>query len=67
MIQQLNLSTMATLGTDESGHCREVAVVERFKQKSGFYLGCVRGRSFLPPLKCPAFPLKIIVLITVYK
>ena len=26
---QLNLSTTATLGT-ESGHCREVAVVERW-------------------------------------
>ena len=62
MIQRLNLSTMATLGTDESGHCREVAVVERFKQKSGFYLGCLRGRSFLPPPQK-----KKIVLITVYK
>ena len=26
---QLNLSSMATLGTEESGHCQEVAVVER--------------------------------------
>ena len=25
---------MATLGTEENGHCREVAVVERFKQES---------------------------------
>ena len=27
---QLNLSSMATLGTEESGHCQEVAVLERF-------------------------------------
>ena len=27
---QLNLSTMATLETEESGGCKEVAVVERF-------------------------------------
>ena len=27
---QLNLSTTATLGTEESDHCKEVAVVERF-------------------------------------
>ena len=25
---QSNLSVMATLGTEESGHCKEVAVVE---------------------------------------
>ena len=25
---------MATLETEENGHCREVAVVERFKQES---------------------------------
>ena len=25
------LSTTATLGTEESGHCREVAIVERLK------------------------------------
>ena len=31
---QLNLSTMATLGTEESGRYNEVAVVERFKQRS---------------------------------
>ena len=33
MYVQLNLSTTATLGTEESGHCREVAVVERLKQE----------------------------------
>ena len=27
---QLNRSTMATLETEESGHCKQVAVVERF-------------------------------------
>ena len=31
---QLSLSTTATLGTEESGRCREVAAVERFKQES---------------------------------
>ena len=30
---QLNVSTTATLGTEEKGHCREVAVVERLKQE----------------------------------
>ena len=27
---QLNLSATVTLGTEESGHCKEVAIVERF-------------------------------------
>ena len=27
---QLNLSATVTLGTGESGHCKEVAIVERF-------------------------------------
>ena len=26
----LNLSTTATFGTEESGHCKDVAIVERF-------------------------------------
>ena len=30
---QLNLSTTATLGAEESGHCKEVAVVERFQTR----------------------------------
>ena len=30
----LNLSVTATLGTEESGRCRQVASVERFKQES---------------------------------
>ena len=29
---QLNLSSMATVGTEESGHCREMAILERFKR-----------------------------------
>ena len=29
-IIQLNLSSTATFGTEESGHCKEVAIVERF-------------------------------------
>ena len=33
MYVQLNLSTTATVGTEESGLCREVAVVERLKQE----------------------------------
>ena len=35
---QFNLSTTVTLGTEESGHCREVAVVERLKQESMYGL-----------------------------
>ena len=35
---QLNLSTLATLGTKESGHCRKVAIVERFKQESMLFV-----------------------------
>ena len=30
---QLNLSTMATVGTEESGRCKEVAVLERFQTR----------------------------------
>ena len=33
MCVQLNLSTTAIVGTEESGLCREVAVVERLKQE----------------------------------
>ena len=36
---QLNLSTTATLGTDKSGHCREVAVVQRLKQEWMYMYG----------------------------
>ena len=35
---QLNLSTVATFGTEESGRCGKVAVVERFKQESMYGL-----------------------------
>ena len=31
---QLSLSTKATVGTEEGGHCREVAGVERCKKES---------------------------------
>ena len=33
-IIQLNVSTTATLGTEESGHYGEATVVERFEQES---------------------------------
>ena len=33
LVLQLNLSTMATLRTRESGHYKEVAIVEMFKQE----------------------------------
>ena len=37
---QLNLSKAATLGTEESGHCKEVVVVERFQTSRmyGFFV-----------------------------
>ena len=46
-IIQLNLTTPATLGTEESGHCREATGVERFEQESMYGLstqksGCCR-------------------------
>ena len=34
MVVIQNLSIMASLGTEESGHCRQAAVAERFKQES---------------------------------
>jgi len=44
---QLSLSLTATLGAEENGHCREVAIGERFKQESMYGLstkkcGCCR-------------------------
>ena len=33
LVLQLNLSTMATLRTRESGHYKKMVIVERFKQK----------------------------------
>ena len=33
---QLNFSSMASLGTEESGHCKEVDVVERFNPLTAF-------------------------------
>jgi len=35
---QLNLSITATLGAEKTGRRREVAVVERFKQESIYWL-----------------------------
>ena len=35
---QLSLYTRATVGTEESGHCREVAGVERCKKESMYEL-----------------------------
>ena len=35
---QFNIFATVTLGTEESGHCREVAVVERLKQESMYGL-----------------------------
>ena len=37
-IIQLKLSTMATLGTEKSGNCREATIVERSKQESMYGL-----------------------------
>ena len=33
LVLQLNLFTMATLTTRESGHYKEMAIVEKFKQE----------------------------------
>ena len=35
---QLSLSTRATVGTEEGGHCREVAGLERCKKESMYEL-----------------------------
>jgi len=48
MLLQLNFSTTAILGTEESGHCREVAVEESLQQESMYGLsakkiGCCRA------------------------
>ena len=39
----LNLSKTATLGTEESFHCREVAVVDRLKQESMYGLSAKKS------------------------
>ena len=41
----MNLSTTATLRTEERGHCKEVAVVERLKLESMYGLFCPQGRK----------------------
>ena len=43
MCVQLNLSTTATLGTEEIGHCREVAIVESFKLQSMHGLSTIKS------------------------
>ena len=40
---QLNLSTTATLGTEERGHCKEVAIVERLKQERMYGLSATEN------------------------
>ena len=42
---QLNLSTTATLAIEESGHCKEVAIVERLKQEGMYGLSARQGRA----------------------
>ena len=39
----MNFSTTATFKTEESGHCREAAVVERLKQERMYVLSAKRG------------------------
>ena len=45
---QLNLSTVATLGTEETGHCKEVAVVERFWTRINVWIFCLLGQKKWP-------------------
>ena len=51
---QLNFSSLASLGTEESGHCKEVDVVERFNPLTALpaKTGCTRRHCFktLPEL-----------------
>ena len=42
---QFNLSTMATVGTEESGHCKEVAVLERFQTRVDVWIFCPLGQN----------------------
>ena len=42
MFMQLNLSTTATLGTEKNDRRREVAVVEKFKQESLYWLSATK-------------------------
>ena len=48
LVLQLNLSTMATLRTRESGHYKKMAIVERFKQEFmyGLIVAAVEGCLF---------------------
>ena len=48
---QLNLSTMATVGTEESGRCKEVAVLERFQTRVDAWIFCLPGRKKVAVVK----------------
>ena len=48
---QLNLSTMATVGTEESGRCKEVAVLERFQTRVDVWIFCPLGRKKVAVVK----------------
>ena len=43
MFMQLNLSTTATLGTEKNDRRREMAVVEKFKQESLYWLSATKS------------------------
>ena len=45
---QLNVSTMATLGTGESGHYKEAAIVEKFKPELMYGLFASRDKKNWP-------------------
>ena len=56
-LMQLNLSTMSTSGTETSGHCKEVAIVERFWIRVNVWIFCLPGQKKLAvverwPLTC---------------
>ena len=44
-IIQLNLSTTATFGAEESGHCKEVAIVDRFWTRVHVWILCLLGQK----------------------
>ena len=48
---QLNLSAMATVGTEESGRCKEVAVLERFQTRVDAWIFCPLGRKKVAVVK----------------
>ena len=46
-LMQLNLSTMSTSGTEASGRCKEVAIVERFWIRVNVWIFCLPGQKQL--------------------